>query len=52
MKPEGGRYGSGFGSDKMLVSEPGEPDVLLIGYEVLLRVPLSVTKKQNKKTNE
>lgn len=43
MKPEVGRCGSGFGSDKMLVSETGEPVVLLIGFVALLRVPLSVT---------
>lgn len=42
MKPEGERCGFGFGSDKMLVSELGEPDVLLTGFVVLLHVPLSV----------
>lgn len=45
MKPQGGHYGSGFGSDKM-VSEPGEPDVLLTGFVVLLRVLLSGTSKK------
>lgn len=46
MRMEGRRCGSGFGSDKMWVSEHGELDVRLIGFVVLLHVPLSVTNKK------
>lgn len=46
MKPEVGRCGSGFGSDTRLVSELGEPDVLLTGFVARLPVPLSVTSKK------
>lgn len=45
-KPEVGCCDSGFGSDTTLVSEPGEPGVLLTGCVVLLPVPLSVTHKK------